>query len=390
VQTIEEHPIEAEPAPPQPPRRGRRRRLRWWVAGGIVALLAVPAWSLGRVLLADNTDPLSVRLVEWAKSHHMSGLVNDIEHYWYSHHPPKTGGSPRGGIPIVARATKPKSKVGPHCSAHAPAAIAPFVANPLPREGAWQPVGRNVGCGPVAWATFLRPDPVHTSTLVGVVHFDMQHLRATLHAGTDIPGGSGWNNGPRIDPSQYNNVVAAFNSAFTIKASHGGYYAEGRTVAPLVDGRASLVTYADGHADVALWGRDATMNSDVTAVRQNLGLLVDNGQVSPDAGTTWMWGGTVGNQVFVWRSAVCVDTHHDLIYAGGPGLDVPTLAALMQRAGCWRAMELDINSWWVSLMTFTPDGHGGVVGSKLLDSMVRNSDRYLETGTRDFVEIDAK
>jgi phosphodiester glycosidase len=398
MQTIDEHSLEPEvPAPTRPSRRHRerqrrraRRRVRWYVAGGVVVLLAVPAWSLGRVLLADNTDPLSVRVVEWAKGHHMSGVVNSVEHFWYSHHQPKKGGTPRGGIPIVAQATKSKPKSAPRCSAHAPAAMTPFVADPLPREGSWQAVGRNVGCGPVAWATFLRPDPVHTSELAGVVHFDMQHLKATLHAGTDIPGGSGWLNGPRIDPSQYGNVVGAFNSAFTIKASHGGYYAEGRTVAPLVDGRASLVTYRDGHADVALWGRDATMTPDVTAVRQNLTLLVDNGQVSADAGTTWMWGGTVGNKVFVWRSAVCVDAHHDLIYAAGPGLDVATLAALMQRAGCWRAMELDINSWWISLMTFASDGHGGVVPTKLLNSMERTPSRYLETGTRDFVEIDAK
>jgi hypothetical protein len=53
-------------------------------------------------------------------------------------------------------------------------------------------------------------------------------------------------------------------------------------------------------------------------------------------------------------------------------------------------MELDINSWWVSLMLFTNDGRGGVVPWKLLPAMVRNPDRYLVTGTRDFVEIDAR
>jgi len=403
VQTIDDPDVVADLGdPPRPDRRdrrratkARRRRTRRVVIGLLAVLLAIPAWSLGRVLLADNTDPLSLRTVEWAKSHHLNGLVNDIEHFWYSHHPPKKGGTPTGGIPIVAKAattptTKPKVAPAHPCTAAPPPAITAFVPNPLPLEGAWQAVGRNVGCGPVAWATYMRPDPVHTSELVGIVHFDMKDLRATLHAGTDIPGGGPWLNGPRIDPSQYGNVVGAFNSAFTLKSSHGGYYAEGKTVAPLVDGRASFVTYRDGHADVALWGRDATMTPDVTSVRQNLTLLVDNGQVAPDAGTTWLWGGTVGNAVFVWRSAVCVDAHGDIIYAGGPGLDVPTLAALMQRAGCMRAMELDINSWWVSLMTFVPDGKGGVTASKLLPSMVRNPDRYLETGTRDFVEIDAK
>jgi len=53
-------------------------------------------------------------------------------------------------------------------------------------------------------------------------------------------------------------------------------------------------------------------------------------------------------------------------------------------------MELDINSWWVSLMTYTPDGRGGVTPWKLLSSMVRSPNRYLVEGTRDFFEIDAR
>ena len=131
------------------------------------------------------------------------------------------------------------------------------------------------------------------------------------------------------------------------------------------------------------------MTPDVTSVRQNLVLLVDDGQLAPDLSSSRLWGATVGSAVYVWRSAVCVDAHHDLVYAAGPALNVTTLAQVMQRAGCVRAMELDINSWWVTLTTFTPDGHGGVTPWKLLPSMVRNPDRYLVAGTRDFIEIDA-
>jgi hypothetical protein len=271
-----------------------------------------------------------------------------------------------------------------------PPNIVPIASPALAGEGVWKPIGREVAGAPVAWVTYLRPDAVHTSELIGVVHFDMAHLSATLHAGTDVPGGSGWKHGPRIDASDYPRVVAAFNSAFKLNGSHGGYYSEGRTVSALVNDRASLVTYADGHADVALWGRDATMTPAVTSVRQNLVLLVDNGQLAPDLSSSYRWGGTVGSGVYVWRSAVCVDAHHDLVYAAGPALNVTTLAQVMQRAGCVRAMELDINSWWVTLMTYTPDGRGGVTPWKLLSSMVRNPDRYLVNGTRDFIEIDTR
>jgi hypothetical protein len=356
----------------------------------VVIAVAIPAWSLGRVLLANNTDPLSVRTVEWARDHNLSGAVNAVENWWYTHHAPPRGGTPKGGIPAV-----PPPVTTPHAHPttrvdHAPANVVPLASPALPGEGVWKPIGRQVAGSPVAWVTYLRPDAVHTSELIGVVHFDMHHLRATLHAGTDLPGGNGWQNGARIDPSNYSRVVAAFNSGFKLNGSHGGYYSEGRTVSPLVAGRASFVTYRDGHADVALWGRDATMTPDVSSVRQNLVLLVDHGQLAPDLSSSSNWGATVGSAVYVWRSAVCLDAHHDLTYVAGPALNVVTLATVMQRAGCVRAMELDINSWWVSLMVFTNDGRGGVVPWKLLPAMVRNPNRYLVTGTRDFVEIDAR
>ena len=165
-----------------------------------MVLVAIPAWSLGHVLLADNTDPLGLRVVEWARDHQLAGVVNAIENYWYTHHPPPRGGTPKGGIPSTP---PPPASVAKHVAAvslpreRPPANVAPFVSTPLPGEGVWKPVGREVGGVPVAWVTYLRPDAVHTSELIGVVHFDMRHLTATLHAGTDVPGGGPWKNGSR-------------------------------------------------------------------------------------------------------------------------------------------------------------------------------------------------
>ena len=85
-----------------------------------------------------------------------------------------------------------------------------------------------------------------------------------------------------------------------------------------------------------------------------------------------------------------VDARGNLIYAAGPGLNVATLAEIMRRAGCVRAMELDINTWWVTLAEYTPDGHGGVQASNLLPSMIRSPSRYLSDSTRDFIEIDIR
>ena len=161
-------------------------------------------------------------------------------------------------------------------------------------------------------------------------------------------------------------------AAFKLCGSHGGYYAEGRTVAPLV---ASCLV-----RDVSRRARRrravGPRRGSITPAR-HVGSPESRVARRPRAARArpqlqLSVGGPVGSAVYVWRSAVCVDAHHDLVYAAGPGLNVTTLGQVMQRAGCVRAMELDINSWWVTLMTFTPDGHGGVTPWKLLSSMVRN------------------
>jgi hypothetical protein len=362
----------------------------------VLALLAVPGWSLARTLTANSTDPLGIRLVEWARNHHLGREVGAIEQIWYSHHQPPKGGTPKGGIPLAPTLnvgpTIHKRKVSKRVVPAGPPNISPLVADPLPGEGVWQPSGRPVDGFPALWVTYLRPDAVHTSLIVAVAHLDMSRLTATLHAGTDVPGGGPWVHGPQIAISDYPYVVAAFNSAFRLDSSGGGYYAEGRTVKQLTDGRASLVTYANGRVDVGIWGRDDTLTPEVTAVRQNLNLIVDHGALVPglaDA-NNGLWGGTVGNQIYVWRSGVGVDSHGNVIYVAGPGLNVETLAELLRRAGSVRAMELDINTWWISFTMFAPDAHGALQASNLLHSMVRSPSRYLSTGTRDFIEIDAR
>jgi hypothetical protein len=349
--------------------------------------------------MANTTDPLSIRVVEWARDHRLGGLVSTIERAWYSHNQPPTGGAPKGGIPrapmLAAPPHRRPAELRPAAIVRVPvgpANIPPLVASPLSGEGVWHPSGRLVNGRPALWITYLRPDDLHTSLIAGVAHLDMSQLTATLHAGTDVPGGGPWVHGARIATSDYPNVIAAFNSAFRLDNSRGGYYAEGRTVRALVPDRASFVTYADGRVDVGLWGRDDRMGANVTTVRQNLGLIVDGGALVPglaDSNSS-LWGGTVGNKIYVWRSGVGVDARGDLVYAAGPGLNVETLAEILRRAGCVRAMELDINTWWISFTVYTTDAGGALQSSNLLSSMVRPPARYLSDGTRDFIEIDRR
>jgi hypothetical protein len=170
----------------------------------------------------------------------------------------------------------------------------------------------------------------------------------------------------------------------------GGVWLDGQEVKHLVDGAASLVVFKDGSATVGQWGRDVGGGTNITAVRQNLELIVNNGQLNPkmQESDNQAFGATLGGNVFVWRSGVGVDANGGLIYAGGPAMSITALARTLQAAGAVQAMELDINTDWVSAYTYAHadpnDTSSPIVGTKLLDSMSHGGDRYLQPGERDF------
>jgi Phosphodiester glycosidase len=387
-------------------RHRRRHRLqRTIVALIVVVAVAIAGTSFARATLVSNGDPFGTKATEWVRDHHFGWAVDRVERYWYGHHQPKVGGQPSGGIPRLASGAR-RAATAPEAGGHGrakqhrntlllappppcPANVKPVVANPLPGEGVWQPAGRPHSG--VCFA-YLRPDPVHTSVVVGAAWMNMALLRATLHNGTSVPGGGPWSAGPAIATTDFGRVAAAFNSGFRLDASRGGYMTEGRTVQPLVDGRASLVIFADGRVDIGRWGRDDALGPKIVSVRQNLDLIVDGRQVVPGLadGNSAAWGATLGNQIYTWRSGIGIDAKHDLVYVGGPGMSVQTLAGLLQRAGAVRAMELDINPEWVSFMTYTGDNPANISAKKLLADMERPPDRYLHAGSRDFVELDAR
>jgi hypothetical protein len=368
-----------------------RRRRRLWIAGAIALLLVVPVWSFASAVLKPNSDPISAKATEWARDHHLGWLVNRAENYWYSHHQPPKGGTPRGGLPsapqtvAAVRHARHQPRPLPVC----PSRIRAIAPTALPNEGVYQPVGRK-GSG-VCFA-YMRPDSVHTSVVIGVAWMNMKILRATLHNGTEQPGGGPWQAGPQIAASDYASVAAAFNGGFRLGDSRGGYYNEQRTVRPLRNGAASVVIYRNGNVDIGMWGRDDHASQSVVSVRQNLDLLVDGGRLVAglNDANAHQWGATLGNQIYTWRSGVGIDRHGNLVYVAGPGLNVETLASVLRTAGSVRAMELDINPTWVSLMVFTGRAPADIHGWKLLSNMQRPADRYLQSGTRDFVELDLR
>lgn len=225
---------------------------------------------------------------------------------------------------------------------------------------------------------------------------DTKLLKAQLYSGSFIPGGGPYADSAPIKPAAAATLVAAFNSGFQMSSANGGYYTEGRTIVPLRNGAASMVITKEGVPTVAQWGRDATMSPDIASVRQNLDLLVDGGKPVPglNASDTTRWGATLGDQIYVWRSGVGVTAGGALVYVGGPGLNITTLADLLVRAGAVRAMELDINTDWVHFASYNPGPQGGAAsatnGTDLLPGMVGTPSRYFTTWwSRDFVTMSA-
>jgi hypothetical protein len=369
-----------------------RRRGRRIVAIVVVICLIVVGWSYGRALTAPGTDSLGAKSVEWVRGHGGSGLVGWIESEWYSHHKPPTKGTP-------ASKDLPRFPAVPAGYYHAggdglaaPRDVGPVVRSPLAGEGRWVPVGRPVNGTPAMYATFIRPDPDHPTVVTGIAWMDTDLLRAELFPGYQVPGGSGWNPSAPIKPAD-GQLVAAFNSGFRLQDAAGsGYYSMGRTVAPLINGYASLVIYNTGKVTVGSWGSEVTYSPSVVSIRQNLHLIVDQGRpvVGLDQNNFQRWGATLGNKLYVWRSGIGVTADGALVYAAGPDLSIATLADALVRAGAVRAMELDINTDWVDFFYFDPPPTGAASpenGSKLLPGMVSSTTRYFERSSRDFIAM---
>jgi hypothetical protein len=262
----------------------------------------------------------------------------------------------------------------------------------LPGEGVWQPAaGERLSRGYAIYTTTLRAGPGYPPA--GVAWIDAAAARFVLYAGTSEPYGT-WPQQGEVATAGWPNLLAAFNSGFKIYSYSTGWYDQGRFAVPLQAGAASFVIFNNGTATVADWGRDVIGGPAVTAVRQNLTLLVDHGAVSPAATAPGSWGAVLGGGVNTWRSGVGVTAAGDLVYVGGPYLDPLALARLLVAARALRAMELDINPEWVSFSTFAHAG-GAVgqaitAGANLLGSMYYQPGHYLQPYSRDFFAVFAR
>jgi hypothetical protein len=275
-----------------------------------------------------------------------------------------------------------------------PANVAPFLSPALSGEGVWQPAGRLVQGNVAVFTTTIRP--LDTATVVaGLAWMDTQLLRARLYSGSLSPGGLFWKYTAPVSPGAAKSLVAAFNGGFLLKDSRGGYLSEGHLVAPLVAGGASLVIYQDGTATVGQWGRDVSMTPSVIAVRQNLTLIVDDGNPVPGLARydVSAWGVSLNGIVDTPRSALGVTASGALVYVEGQ-MNVVDLARILVRAGAVHAMVLDMNPDWPVFATYRPATPGGLAspanGRDLNPSMIPTPARFFESAyARDFITMSA-
>jgi phosphodiester glycosidase len=379
----------ARPLPPSRRRRSRPRRVRRVIA--LAALLSVlPAVvSYLLIVLQPSDTSLAIRSVEWLRDNGARGLVNKIESTYYSLNAPSTGGPGLRALPRQAGAetggTAARSRVT-LAPAYRPAPIAPVLRPALPGEGVWRATFSSGVTRPPVLVTSYRPDPNYPQMVAGVAWIDSTATSTQLYPGRAEPAVSMPSRGPmEVPASTRSRLVATFNSAFKLSDSGGGFASNGHTYAPMRNGMATIVRYRDGRVDIIAWTGDPTAGPDVAYARQNLPLIVSGGQLNSNLSDGPEWGLTLGNAVRVWRSGLGVDARGNLIYAVANDQTVGSLAAILQHAGAIRAIELDINTYWPSFITYRAPGAVGA--ANLLPGMDRSPQRYLTPDDRDFFAV---
>jgi hypothetical protein len=209
-----------------------------------------------------------------------------------------------------------------------------------------------------------------------------------LHNGSVDPGkllATEVTAGPKITGAGRARLLGAFNGGFLMKSLAGGYEQEGHVARPLRAGLASLVIDKSGSARIGTWGSGVPApGEDVYSVRQNLWLLVSGGEPTKQSARWWRWGGTIGKQEYVARSALGENAAGDLMYAASMSTTPADLAQALAGAGAKVAMELDINPEWVQLdVASSPGGplRAAIPGQH------RPADQYLTGWMRDFIAV---
>ncbi len=368
------------------PRGGRgatpRRVRRVLVTAALIGLLPAAFSYMGTLTEASNSS-VGIRSVEWLRDHGAASIVAKVESIYYSLTAPAKGGPALHALPRTGVGSQALAGV-----VDRPPRIAALTQPALPGEGVWNATMPNESTtNPPLLVTTFRSDPAEYPRLVaGVAWINTSQTTITLYPGRLEPSVELPSRGTMDVPASVRSkLLATFNSGFKLADSRGGWALNGHAYVPMREGQATFVRYANGSYDVTSWHGGPTVPSSVVFARQNLPLLVDEGRLNPTVSNGAEWGATVGNAVQVWRSGIGVDAHGNILYAAANYQTVSSLAKVLQHAGAVRAMELDINSYWISFNTYAAPG--ALAPGKLLSETERPASRYLSPDDRDFFAV---
>lgn len=373
-----------------PRRRGRaglgRRAVAIVTAAAVLTLVLATLSYLGAVTRPSNSS-LAIRSVEWLRDNGGAGLVSSVERFYYTLTAPAKGGPallrlPGAGVAGQAGAARAHGQ-----RRNLPRTIRATIHPRLPGEGVWHSTQARFAAdpSPPIVVTTYRPDPSYPRVVAGLAWIDPRRAKIALYPGLQEPPGGAPRGPAEIPAARRGGLLATFNSGFKHSDSGGGFFAHGRLFEPMKSGLASVVATRDGRVDVRTWHGGARPGLGVVAARQNLPLIVDRGRPNPSLSDGPKWGSTVGNAVLVWRSGIGVNRRGDLIYAAANDQTAGGLARILIHAGAVRAMELDINSYWVTFNTYAKSAARG--SRKLLPGMTRPATRYLTADDRDFFSV---
>jgi Phosphodiester glycosidase len=352
----------------------------------VLVLLTPVVYSYTTTMMQPSSLPLWPRTVEWMRAHHGNWLVDEVEHYYYTWSAPKKGGPQLTTLPGVAVPAVPAAKKqARHAALRWPRPIKPVFAHPLGGEGIWSGTGPIVRGRPPVLVTEFRTETDYPRIVAYVAWFDHTRTSVAFYPGRYEPPNAPVRGPMSVPADQRWRLLATFNGGFIYSDGQNGSSIGGAMYEPLKDGLATMIAYRDGRVDIKTWTGGPLAGRRIAFARQSLPLIVDHGRLNPALNDSSQWGYTLGNAVRVWRTGAGIDRHGNLIYAAADYQTVTTLAKILQRAGAVRAMQLDINPEWPTLITYTH--HGGLSPVKVVPNYQQPVTRYLVPDDRDFFAV---
>ncbi len=250
----------------------------------------------------------------------------------------------------------------------------------------WRPRDTWAGASAPVETTVFRPDPSQPAVVAYAAWIRTDSTDLALYLGYEGPGPTAQPRGPEmVPPSGRGRLLATFNAGFYEHDAAGGFYVNHTLYYPMLDGLATVERFVNGRVDVVRWTGGPRPPGNVVMARQNLPLLVNAGRPTPLSADNAAWGLTLGGVPAVWRSALGIDANGNLIYAAAPAQTSSTLAAVMVRLHCVRAMELDINPEWPIFVTY--GGPGAASPLLAVDNPNQIPTRFLTVTTKDFFAV---